>query len=138
MRLKTVQISQFRSIEDMGLSFDGSGHKILVGKNESGKSNILDALNLLSNNIMFEQKDKKQPYNETGCVTFDFELDKHEIEKCRNKFLEKFPAGQHVKLTKDHTVTSFFEEHSKSILYEVPCGQNGFWNFWSLNEDLKL
>ena len=45
MRLKKVKINGFRSIEDMEIFFDGSGHKILVGKNESGKSNILDALN---------------------------------------------------------------------------------------------
>ena len=60
MRLKKVEIHGFRSIEKMDIPFDGNGHKILVGKNESGKSNILNALNLLSGNIAFDQKDEKE------------------------------------------------------------------------------
>ena len=138
MRLKRVQIRGFRSIEDMEISFDGSGHKILVGKNESGKSNILNALNLLSGKTMFEHKDMKELYDETAFVEFDFELDSNEIDKCRTKFLAQFPSGQDEKLTKDHTVTSFFEEHSKDILYEVECGKNGRWTSWTLDESLVI
>ena len=138
MRLKTVQICGFRSIEDMEISFEGSGHKILVGKNESGKSNILNALNLLSGKIMFEHKDMKELYDETAFVEFNFELDNNEIDTCRTKFLDQFPAGKDAKLTKNHTVTSFFEEHSKDILYEVECGKNGRWTSWALDENLVI
>ena len=138
MRLSKVQIYGFRSIEQMEIAFDGNGHKILVGINESGKSNILDALYLLSGKINFEEKDRKVLYNGNAFVRFQFELDNDEIEECRTKFVEKFPSGEDAKLTKDHTVKSFFEEHSKYILYNVECGKNGQWTYWHLAESLKI
>lgn len=138
MRLKKVQIYGFRSIEKMEIPFDGNGHKILVGKNESGKSNILSALNLLSGNIGFDQKDKKELYSETPFVSFYFDLETHEIDKCRIKFVEKFPAGQEANLTENLTVKSFFEEHSKYLLYVVVCGKNGYWAHRQLDKSLKI
>ena len=138
MRLKRVQIHGFRSIEEMKISFDGNGHKILVGKNESGKSNILNALNLLSGDTSFKQEDAKESYNKPAFVRFNFELDKDEIDKCKAKFVEKFLEGQDAKLTKDHTVSSFFEKHSKYILYEVQCGKDGFWTYWRVDESLRI
>ena len=137
MRLKTVYIHGFRSIAEMNISFDGNGHKILVGKNETGKSNILNALNLLSGEP-FKQEDKKELYNEHPFVRFLFELDSDEIDECKAKFVEKFFTGQDAKLTKDHTVRSFCEKYSKYILHDVPCGKNGFWTYWRLDESLKI
>ena len=67
MKLRKVQICGFRSIAEMEILFEGNGHKVLVGKNESGKSNILKALNLLSGEAGFETKDKKAAYTET-CI----------------------------------------------------------------------
>ena len=138
MRLKKVEIHGFRSIEKMDIPFDGNGHKILVGKNESGKSNILNALNLLSGNIAFDQKDEKELYGGTVFVRFHFELENGEIDKCGNQFAEKFLAGQEANLTKDLTVKSFFEKHSRYILYRVECGATGKWTHWKFDESLKL
>ena len=138
MRLKLVFIRGFRSIEEMKISFDGNGHKILVGKNESGKSNILNALNLLSGSKKFEQADAKVMYDGTQYVNFWFELDNHEIDKCRTKFIEKFPAGQDAELTKALTVKSFFEEHSKYIVYRVECDKNGYWTYSAFDKSLEI
>ena len=138
MRLKLVFIRGFRSIEEMKISFDGNGHKILVGKNESGKSNILNALNLLSESKKFEQADAKVMYDGTPYVNFWFELDNHEIDKCRTKFIEKFPADQDAELTKAHTVKSFFEEHSKYIVYRVECDKNGYWTYSAFDKSLEI
>ncbi len=138
MRLKKVEIYGFRSIEEMEIAFDGNGHKILVGKNESGKSNILNALYLLSGKINFEGEDRKVEYNEDAFVRFHFELDCDEIEECRTKFVEKFPAGQEPNLTDEFTVEAFFEKYSKHLLYRVDCGQTGIWNNWRLNKDLRI
>ena len=137
MRLKKVQICEFRSIENMELAFDGSGHKILVGKNETGKSNILKALNLLSGDL-FKLEDRKEWYKENPFVRFDFELDNNEIEKCMTKCLEMFHAGKNVKLTKGYTLTSFFEEHSRYISYDVQFGKNGTWTYPELDESLEI
>ena len=138
MRLSKVQIYGFRSIEKMEIAFNGSGHKILVGINECGKSNILHALNLLSSKKQFEKDDRKILYDGNAFVRFHLELDTDEIEECRTKFVEKFPPGEDAKLTKDLTVKSFFEQHSKYILYRVECGEKGHWAFWKLDENLQI
>ena len=138
MRLNKVQIYGFRSIEEMEIAFDGNGHKILVGKNESGKSNILYALYLLSGRINFEKEDRKILYDGTAFIRFHFELSNDEIEKCRNKFFEKFPAGQEVNLTEALTVASFFEKHSKHLLYRVDPGGHGQWRNWQFNKNLRI
>ena len=44
MRLESVRISGFRSIEETELENCG-GFNVLIGKNNSGKSNILTAIN---------------------------------------------------------------------------------------------
>jgi len=83
MKLKRVDISNFRSIGEMKLSFKGHGHKVLVGKNESGKSNILRALNLLSGES-FEKKHQKIVSPEPHVVIFVFDLERDEILECKS------------------------------------------------------
>lgn len=50
MIIKKVNINNFKSIDNLDIDFDSVGNsytKIFVGHNESGKSNILEALSLL-------------------------------------------------------------------------------------------
>jgi predicted ATPase len=45
MRLKSLNISQYKNLKDFSLSFDGSSFiDVFVGKNGSGKSNLFEAL----------------------------------------------------------------------------------------------
>lgn len=45
MRLKSLNISQYKNLKDFDLSFDGSSFiDVFVGKNGSGKSNLFEAL----------------------------------------------------------------------------------------------
>ena len=93
MKLMRVYIEGFRSIETLIMHFDGFGHKVLVGKNESGKSNILNALSLLSNDNEFTAKDKKVMYQkQANMVVFGFRLEHNELQLCIKKSLEKFVA----------------------------------------------
>ena len=138
MKLKKVTIRGFRSIEEMEIHFNGNGHKILVGKNEGGKSNILKALNLLSGKVKFEQADKKVLYSKRALVMFLFELESHEIDKCRVKFTEKFPGGHDAHLTEHLTVKAFFDKHSKYLLYFVEEGKTGQWTHWRLNAEMQI
>lgn len=59
MKLDRVQISQFRSIKDLEIRFQPTC-RILVGKNESGKSNILKALSLLNDDISIDVSDLRE------------------------------------------------------------------------------
>jgi predicted ATP-dependent endonuclease of OLD family len=56
MRLNCIKIKNFRSIEELTITLEPRC-RILVGINESGKTNILDALSLLSGDRAIIQKD---------------------------------------------------------------------------------
>ena len=125
MELKKIEIHGFRSIEEMEILFDNTNYKILVGKNESGKSNILNALNLLSGDVKFEEGDKKKKYEKDAYIMFYFDLNKNEINNCKNAFFEKILVSPETKLTEEDTVKTFFEKNSTYILYSNHCNQEG-------------
>ena len=137
MKLTHVRICGFRSIEDMDLEFQGNGHKVLVGKNESGKSNLLKALYLLSGKVDFEHEDKKELHTQELFVMFSFALDKHEILDIKKIFYEKFPFDEKTKLTKDLTIEEFFAKHAQYILYQINCNRSGHWTNRALNKNLQ-
>jgi predicted ATP-dependent endonuclease of OLD family len=85
MKLSRVDIKNFRSIQDLTIDFTESQFKILVGKNESGKSNILKALSLLSKAIVPNIDDVREPLPDEKSITesyvrFVFVLDLQEIQ----------------------------------------------------------
>ena len=138
MKLKSVQIHGFRSIENMKLSLEGSGHKILSGKNESGKSNILNALNLLSSNTSFEAKDKKELFKELPYVKFYFNFEQDEINKVKQEFYQKFSGGTQGALVGNMSVEQFTEVYTKFIFYQVIVDREKSWKFISLDTSLKI
>ena len=130
MKLEKVMIHGFRSIEEMEISFTETRHMVLVGKNESGKSNILKALNLLSGKHQFQDKDKKEMYGGEAKIIFSFSLRSQEIKDCVDAFYKLFPAGISDQLTDNLTVQEFFKKHAKYILYFIAPGKEGYWCFW--------
>ena len=138
MELKKIEIHGFRSIEEMEILFDNTNYKILVGKNESGKSNILNALNLLSGDVKFEEGDKKKKYEKDAYIMFYFDLNKNEINNCKNAFFEKILVSPETKLTEEDTVKTFFEKNSTYILYSNHCNQEGRWTCRELSEKLQI
>src|SRR3989338_1712570 len=60
MKLDRVSIKNYRSIKELDLNFDPAC-KVLVGINESGKSNILRALELLDTTVQPTKKDLRDP-----------------------------------------------------------------------------
>ena len=138
MELKKVEIHGFRSIEEMEISFDNTNYKILVGKNESGKSNILNALNLLSGDVKFETKDKKESYQKSAYIIFSFDLSENEIDICKEQFFEKILVSPETKLTEECTLETFFKRHSTYILYKNDCNEEGRWTYWELSEKLQI
>ena len=60
MKLEQVEIKNFRSIKNATIDFKPSC-RVLVGMNESGKSNILKALRLLDRNALLGKDDKREP-----------------------------------------------------------------------------
>ncbi len=67
MKLETIHIRNFRSIESLSLS-DCGGFNVLIGKNNAGKSNILLAINLF-----FEAIKSGQPVQIRSRLTNQFD-----------------------------------------------------------------
>lgn len=85
MELKRIEIKNFRSIDDIMVEFNHRC-RVLVGINESGKSNILRALSMLSSDINPTNEDLREilptekPIDK-AYVKFIFELEEKEISK---------------------------------------------------------
>lgn len=92
MKLTRAQITNFRSIKELTIKFDRSC-RILVGINESGKSNILKALALLDSNNKISKSDERlilsteEPFNEAS-VDFVFSLSDEEINNLYESIIE--------------------------------------------------
>lgn len=98
MKLDKVEIINFRSIKKEVVSFDPAC-RVLVGINESGKSNILKALRLLSNEYDPSRKDDvreslpDEDAIEDAYVKFYFRFEKSEIDELFNDVSTKILAS---------------------------------------------
>ncbi len=93
MILRSTFIKNFRSIEEATIDFVPSC-RVLVGINESGKSNVLKALRLLDPGVSFDNADIRQPLPSEGsisesCIRFTFALEESEIEEVYKNILPK-------------------------------------------------
>ena len=124
MRLNYVEIRNFRSIEYAKIDFDPRC-RILVGINESGKSNILKAINVLSEaaDTPFDENDKRQMLKgegelKTSFLKFNFIFEKNDIEELREELSKEI-------LIKDETDSISRQEkkfrnfYSKNIQCEL-------------------
>lgn len=94
MKLERAEIQNFRSIESLTIPFL-NGCEILIGINESGKSNILRALQLLDpnaatspNDLRIERKDEAPTLK--GHVRFVFKLDDDELAQIYEAIEKQF------------------------------------------------
>ena len=85
MKLERVKIKNFRSIKEATVEFDPSC-RVLIGKNESGKSNVLKALRLLDRNAPLGKDDKREPslnekHIKDSSVEFAFTLEDGDVQR---------------------------------------------------------
>jgi predicted ATP-dependent endonuclease of OLD family len=98
MKLQRVQIENFKSIKEIEINFAPTC-RVLVGINESGKSNILNALALLSNDRVISKKDDlREALSREGQiseseVTFIFQFEKPESDKLVETVLTTILSG---------------------------------------------
>jgi len=93
MILRSAFIKNFRSIEEATIDFV-PGCRVLVGINESGKSNVLKALRLLDPGVSFDNSDIRQPLPSEGSISesyirFTFSLEELETEEVYKNILPK-------------------------------------------------
>jgi predicted ATP-dependent endonuclease of OLD family len=93
MKLSYVNIVNFRSIESLRIDLNPTC-RVLVGINESGKTNILDALSMLSDEHSPSREDIREPLPDeptikSAYIRFVFEFVNNEIEEIYNALSSK-------------------------------------------------
>ena len=146
MKLDRVQIKNFRSIKDLTFRFTPS-FKILVGKNESGKSNIIRALSLLSNSITPTIEDKREflpdeIVSNEFYVRFIFKLNENEIKdifKFVNKDIHIKDSTKIIGINKrELTLLEFCNEKAEG-LYIIELGNNiKYFSSWDISDNYKF
>jgi len=148
MKLDYVKIKNFRSIEDITVDFDPTC-RVLVGINESGKSNILKALALLDKDSSPVKKDDLRealpdegPIDES-YIQFVFKFEKGESDQLLEEVYSKIFSS-----VKNPNVVSF-EGRNKTIkrfcadrnggLYTVNIlNESKLFQYWELVSKYKL
>ncbi|MCK1477103.1 AAA family ATPase [Bradyrhizobium sp. 197] len=148
MRLEKVQIRNFRSIQDVELELTPSC-RILVGINESGKSNILRAISSLGGFTPSRSDDVREPAPgedpiAESFVRFCFALEKEEAEKLIEVassfiFANNLARSPIATLkSKPLSLKAFVQSRSTGV-YEVDLlkGEKTA-NYWTIESDFGL
>lgn len=108
MLIKKVYIKNFKAFEDN--SFDLSDCTLIIGENDSGKSSILEALNIFFN---FEKIEKSYVRDENVAVEIGVLLND-------NSFIKKVYKPKSFKFDSDSTISNFSALADYSFVYLSP------------------
>jgi hypothetical protein len=146
MQLKSVRISQFRSIKELRIDFTQSC-LALVGINESGKSNILRALRLLDPAQKVEPEDLRDPEHDEdpvaeGLVRFVFTPDKSDrdaiYEEAKTRIVGETTATLVTREGQELTLRDLVDEITELIAdTKIPTGKL-YRGLWRLDSRLKV
>jgi len=85
MKLKQIRIKNFRSLKYQEFTFERN-FQVLVGINESGKTNLIKAVSLLNDKTVISKDDIRDPGHDEDAVTesyvlFAFKLDEQLLDR---------------------------------------------------------
>lgn len=143
MKLNRTEITNYRSIKSETIRFD-KNCKVLVGINESGKSNVLRALSTLSSRYKTEPSDERQslPDEEdtpdSSRIRFIFDLEKADYDSILERLFSTIKVAETAKVvnngTKDFTLKQLLKLHSEA-LYNVDVRQGSKdSSYWKLRQ----
>lgn len=147
MRLTRAEIKNFRSIEDLHFSFEPKC-RVLVGINESGKSNILRALSLLDADVKItpgdlrEIRPNEKPYDQ-AYVRFVFTIDADDKTRVLKSIASRV-AGDFRKQailqigSERHTVESFVNTRTETLYQVKLIEKKRSYSYWSLPGNAKI
>ncbi len=135
MRLKSIHISNYKTIENLTIPIEKVSNSFLgifIGKNETGKTNILEAIALASQQKGDYQKCCRHGHN--GDVIVDFDLDLTEDERSEfNKSVLPFDGDlidfsissiiRRVALQKNGSIVSdyLFDVYHRDVMITPKC-----------------
>jgi len=126
MKLKEIEIRNFRSIENIKLDFK-QNPRILVGINESGKTNILEALRLISKEFSPTRDDVRiteKGVAEESLILVTFEFEENELEEIYQKIQSKILTDDYSKPivkvnNKEFSLKDLILEYYNEVLYII-------------------
>lgn len=141
MKLTSVTIKNFRSIKDAKLDFVPSC-RALIGINESGKTNVLHALSMLSDDISPSADDIREPLQDEdpideAYVRFVFRLstaDKVTITKSVCKSVLAHDLSHPIFKDADTTLTEFINGVSEGLYAIDLIDQEKKPQYWRMRE----
>lgn len=147
MKIKYVEIKNFRSIENIKINFDPKC-RVLVGINEVGKSNTLKALSLLSDDFSPGKDDLREPLpNEKpidiSYVRFIFELEEKELKyiysNIKQEVLSKDIKKPLVKINGELYNLEKLCRYSNEALYDINIREKTKNpKYWALSEKWSI
>ena len=146
MKLNRVKIKNFRSIEDLEIELNPAC-RVLVGINESGKSNILQALALLGDKTP-TRDDIREPLPDESQITeasvdFIFEFSNNEVDDLVKvispKILSKNKSLPIIKNGRQELNLKEFCANNREGLYCIDViKQNKKASHWALNDNYNI
>ncbi|WP_158989781.1 ATP-dependent endonuclease [Mucilaginibacter sp. L196] len=148
MILKKVSIKNFRSIKELDVDFSNNSFRILVGKNESGKTNILKALSLLAPDIEPSDEDIREPLPEErsiveAYVRYIFNLNQEEIQQVyKNISATIYLKNRDKKIITDgkseYTLLEFCKLQYEGLYRINILDKSKAYSYWTLDSKFKL
>ena len=147
MKLNRVEIKNFKSIKDITVSFEPAC-RVLVGINESGKSNILNALAFLGEDYEPVNKDDlrealpdEDPITES-TVRFVFRFEKEEsdelFEIISAKIVTDIKNPEIVSMTKPLTLKEFCDTLNEGLYTADILKETKFFSYCTIDNKYKL
>jgi predicted ATP-dependent endonuclease of OLD family len=121
---------------------------VLIGKNESGKSNVLKALSLINSDTIFEKNDLREGLPteepvEDGFVYFIFELDKEEHEEILNYVISRFYSQNREAYifsinNVDYKLDGFLRYFQEILLVAESGMSDKRFDYWEIKDEIIL
>lgn len=121
MELKKIDIKNFRSIKDATIEFD-QNCKVLVGKNEAGKSNVLKAIAAVFDEYPISAKDKRKKINNEKIspdqyyIMASFNLDEDDFSDIMKLFQKNYGDLDIVREGFEKEIFSFLKKYFQTVV----------------------
>lgn len=149
MKLTSISITNFKSIKDLNFDLQSNYH-VLAGKNESGKTNILEAFSYLDSKkaidplMIREPLPDEEPVKESK-IRFIFKPDKNETDEILKGYQGLFYNYNEIKnlqlvtwFNNKYSVIDFFKTRLECLISVNFIDKKRLYQYWSIFASYKI